>query len=235
MGCAALCRDLEDGSSTLHPGMVFLPPTTDFPPDPEPLDRELLNSTYRELRSCYASSMRSRAQHRRLANKAKDETTELKQRILALASRDLPNRKELFEILEIVTTIVGDIEDVGDDLVKGYGSYKTGRHTFQGGGRIGNLIRSVIHFINRWGLIKDQFGDLKKKQRELIDKTKGLLPPLPPDDRSMTSGHQGARNGKNPDDAGDNKPAEPTTEKPMDTSQESGDNPNQTQGGTSHG
>lgn len=215
--------------------MVFLPPTTDFPPDPEPLDRELLNSTYRELRSCYASSIRSRAQHRRLANKAKDETIELKQRIVALASRDLPNRKELFEILEIVTTIVGDIEDVGDDLVKGYGSYKTGRHTFQGGGRIGNLIRSVIHFINRWGLIKDQFGDLKQKQRELIDKSKSLLPPLPPDDHSTSPGLGGAKNGMNPEDASENNSTAPPADKPMDASQPPRTDPNQPLGGTGHG
>ncbi|MFN7632971.1 MAG: hypothetical protein ACK5R2_17055, partial [Cyanobacteriota bacterium] len=47
-------------------------PTSDFPPDPEPLERDVLNSTYLELRNCYSSLMRSRAQHRRLANKAKD-------------------------------------------------------------------------------------------------------------------------------------------------------------------
>jgi hypothetical protein len=54
----------------LH-GMVFLPPTSDFPPDPEPLERDVLNSTYLKLRNCYSSLMCSRAQHRRLANKAK--------------------------------------------------------------------------------------------------------------------------------------------------------------------
>jgi len=115
-------------------GMVFLPPTSDFPPDPEPLERDALNSTYLELRNCYSSLMRSRAQHRRLANKAKDETALLKERIMALASRDLPQRKELYELLEIVTAIAGDIDDAGDDLVNGFSRYKKGRHTFQGGG-----------------------------------------------------------------------------------------------------
>lgn len=160
--------------------MVFLPPTTDFPPEPEPLDRELLNSTYRELRNCYASLMRSRAQHRRLANKAKEETALLRNRLTALASRDLPDRKEIYEILEIVTAIAGDIEDAGDDLVNGFSSYKKGRQSFQGGSSIGDLIRSVIHFINRWSRTKDRLGDLKQKQQELIDKSQELLPPLPP-------------------------------------------------------
>jgi hypothetical protein len=161
-------------------GMVFLPPTSDFPPDPEPLEREVLNSTYLELRNCYSSLMRSRAQHRRLANKAKDETALLKERITALASRDLPQRKELYELLEIVTAIAGDIEDAGDDLVSGFSRYKKGRHTFQGGGYLGDLMRAVIHFINRWGRTKDRLGDLKQKQQELINKSKDLLPPPPP-------------------------------------------------------
>jgi tetratricopeptide (TPR) repeat protein len=152
-------------------GMVFLPPTSDFPPDPEPLEREELNSTYLELRNCYSSLMRSRAQHRRLANKAKDETALLKKRITALASRDLPQRKELYELLEIVTAIAGDIEDAGDDLVNGFSRYKKGRHTFQGGGSLGDLMRAVIHFINRWGRTKDRLGDLKQKQQELINKS----------------------------------------------------------------
>jgi hypothetical protein len=166
-------------ADVLH-GMVFLPPTSDFPPDPETLEREELNSTYLELRNCYSSLMRSRAQHRRLANKAKDETALLKERITALVSRDLPQRRELYELLEIVTAIAGDIEDAGDDLVKGYSRYKKGRHTFQGGGYLGDLMRAVIHFINRWGRTKDRLGDLKQKQQQLIDKSQDLLTPPPP-------------------------------------------------------
>jgi hypothetical protein len=162
------------------PGMVFLPPTSDFPQNPEPLDREVLNCTYLELRNCYSSLMRSRAQHRRLANKAKDETALLKERITALASRDLPQRQEIYELLEIVTAITGDIEDAGDDLVNGFSRYQKGRHTFQGGGYLGDLMRAVIHFINRWGRTKDRLGDLKQKQQELINKSQDLLTPPPP-------------------------------------------------------
>jgi two-component system response regulator FlrC len=67
--------------------MVFLPPSSDFPPDPVLLSRDDLNSTYLELRNCYKSSIRSRGQHRSLANKARDETAQLKQRLLDLAAR----------------------------------------------------------------------------------------------------------------------------------------------------
>ncbi len=112
---------------------------------------------------------------------AKEETALLKERITALASRDLPQRKELYELLEIVTAIAGDIEAAGDDLVNGLSRYKKERHTFQGGGYLGDLIRAVIHFINRWGRTEDRHGDLKQKQQQLIDKSKHLLgTPLPP-------------------------------------------------------
>jgi hypothetical protein len=192
----------------LH-GMVFLPPTSDFPPDPEPLERDVLNSTYLELRNCYSSLMRSRAQHRRLANKAKDETALLKERITALASSDLPQRKELYELLEIVTAIAGDIEDAGDDLVYGFSRYKKGRHSFQGGGYIGDLVRAVIHFINRWGRTKDRLGDLKQKQQQLIDKSQDLLPPPPPPG--------GNGNGRGPA-AGTPTPPGDSAQRPIDVS-----------------
>ena len=157
------------------------PQTSDFPLDPEQHECDVLNSTYLELRNCYSSLMRSRAQHRRLANKAKGETALLKERITALASRDLPQRKEIYELLEIVTAIAGDIEDAGDDLVNGFSRDKKGRHTFQGGGYLGNLTRAVIHFINRWGRTKDRLADLKQNQQELIDKSIDLMaPPTPP-------------------------------------------------------
>jgi hypothetical protein len=191
------------------PGMVFLPPTSDFPPNPEPLEREVLNSTYLELRNCYSSLMRSRAQHRRLANKAKDETALLKERITALASRDLPQRQEIYELLEIVTAITGDIEDAGDDLVNGFSRYQKGRHTFQGGGYLGDLMRAVIHFINRWGRTKDRLGDLKQKQQELINKSQGLLPP-PPSPSGNGNGHGPA--------AGTPKPPGDSAQRPIDVS-----------------
>ena len=148
--------------------MVFLPPTSDFPPDPEPLEREVLNNAYLELRNCYSSLMRSRAQHRRLAIKARDETALLKERITALASRDLPQRQELHELLEIVTDIAGDIEDAGDDLVNGFSRYKKGCHTFQGSGYL---------------------GDLKQKQQELIDKSQDLVTPQPQDQTQKANDH----------------------------------------------
>ncbi len=157
--------------------MVFLPPTSDFPPDPVLLSREDLNSTYIELRNYYKSSIRSRGQHRSLANKAREETAQLKQRLLDLAAREATVRKDVYEMLEIVTALAGDIEDAGDDLVNEFGRYKLGRRTYQGGSFLGGLVQAVIRFINRWTRTKEKVVELDQKRQEFIEKTKEL-PPL---------------------------------------------------------
>ena len=173
--------------------MVFLPPTSDFPLDPEPLSREDLNSVYLELRNCYKSSMRSRGQHRSLATKARDETAQLKKRLLDLAAREASVRTDIYQMLEIVTAIAGDLEDAGDDLVNEFGRYKLGRKTYQGGSFIGGLVQAVIRFINRWTQTKERVVQLDQKRQELIEKTKGL-PPLPLDG----NGHNGSANQPEP-------------------------------------
>jgi hypothetical protein len=157
--------------------MVFLPSTTDFPPDPERLSREDLNSTYRELRSCYTTSLRSRGQHKSLANKAKSEAAQLRVRLLALAQGEAWVRTDVYEMLEIVTAIAGDLEDAGDDLVNEFGRYKLGRRTYQGGSFIGGLVQAVIRFINRWTTTKEKVVELDKKRQSFIEKSKEL-PPL---------------------------------------------------------
>ncbi|MFM7287562.1 MAG: hypothetical protein ACKO02_12230 [Cyanobium sp.] len=156
--------------------MVFLPPTTDFPPDPEPLSREDINSVYLELRNCYKSSMRSRGQHRSLASKAREETVQLKQRLLDLAAREASVRTDIYQMLEIVTAIAGDLEDAGDDIVNEFGRYKLGRKTYQGGSFLGGLVQAVIRFINRWTHTKERVVQLDQKRQEFIEKTKDLPP-----------------------------------------------------------
>jgi hypothetical protein len=157
--------------------VVLLPPSTDFPPDPATLNREDLNSTYIELRNYYKSSLRSRGQHRSLAKKAREETSLLKQRLLDLAAREASVRKDVYEMLEIVTALAGDIEDAGDDLVNEFGRYKLGSKTYQGGSYLGGLIQAVIRFINRWTRTKEKVVELDQKRQEFIEKSKEL-PPL---------------------------------------------------------
>jgi hypothetical protein len=154
--------------------MVFLPPTTDFPPNPETLSREDLNSVYLELRNCYKTSIRSRGQHRSLANKARGEATQPRERLITLANREASVRKDVYEMLEIVTALAGDIEDVGDDLVKEFGRYKLGRKTYQGGSYLGGLVQAVIGFINRWTRAKERVVELDQKRQQFLEKSKDL-------------------------------------------------------------
>lgn len=167
--------------------MVFLPSTTDFPPNPEPMSREDLNSTYRELRSCYSSSLRSRGQHKSLATKARSEAAQLRVRLLALAQREASVRTDVYEMLEIVTAIAGDLEDAGDDLVNEFGRYKLGRRTYQGGSFIGGMVQAVIRFINRWTHTKERVVELDKKRQAFLEKSQEL-PPM----SLGGNGHQGA-------------------------------------------
>lgn len=156
--------------------MTYLPSTSDFPPDPAVLERSELNSIYLELRSSYASSMRSRAQHRRFSDKAKQETALLRARLEDLARREGSVRKDIYEILEIVTAIAGDIEDAGDDLVNEFGRYKLGRKTYQGGSYLGGLVQAVIRFINRWTQTKDKVVLLGQKRQDFLERTKRYAP-----------------------------------------------------------
>jgi hypothetical protein len=156
--------------------MVFLPPTTDFPPDPEPLSRDDLNTIYRELRNCYKSSMISRGQYRSRSIKARDETATLKQNLLDLAAREASVRTDIYQTLEIVTAIAGDLEDAGDDIVNEFGRYKLGRKTYQGGSFLGGLVQAVIRFIGRWSQTKERVVQLDQKRQEFLEKTKDLSP-----------------------------------------------------------
>ncbi|MFO8238693.1 MAG: hypothetical protein R6U00_10705 [Prochlorococcaceae cyanobacterium] len=174
--------------------MVFLPSTTDFPADPTRLSREDLDSTYLELRSCYSSSIRSRSQPRSLAGKAREEAATLKQRLLDLARREASVRKDVYEMLEIVTALAGDIEDAGDDLVNEFGRYQLGRKSFQGGSYLGGLIQAVIRFIGRWTRTKDRVTELDQKRQAFLDKAKDL-PPL----SVGGNGHQGPVNQVDPE------------------------------------
>lgn len=123
--------------------------------------------------------MISRGQHRSQASKAREETAQLKQRLLDLAAREASVRTDIYQMLEIVTAIAGDLEDSGEDLVKEFGQYKLGRKTYQGGLSLGGLVQAVIRFINRWTQTKERVVQLDQKRQEFIEKTKDL-PPFPP-------------------------------------------------------
>ncbi len=75
-------------------------------------------------------------------------------------------------MLQIVTDVIGELEDAGDDLVTEFETYQTGRRTFQGGAFLARLIQSVIRFINRWTRTKEQFQILLDKQDSIKNRLK---------------------------------------------------------------
>ncbi len=141
------------------------PPTGDFPAKPDTLEREELDAAYLELRRCYRGLMVSRGVYRGKAERNREAMQQLETRLRAIATREASVRQEAYEMLEIVTNVVGELEDAGDDLVHEFGAYQKGRRSMQGAGFIGRLIQAVIRFINRWTSTKQQLQVLVEKQQ----------------------------------------------------------------------
>ena len=144
---------------TLHP------PTGHFPARPQELERDILDETYSELRVAYRGLMVSRGLFRSKADQNRTAVLELEARLRSIAEREASVRKEAYELLEIVTNVVGELEDAGDDLVNEFGLYQKGRRTYQGGGFIGRLIKAVATFIRRWTGTKQQLAAIVEKQQ----------------------------------------------------------------------
>ena len=147
--------------------MTSLPSTRVFPQDPCPLERQALEAFYLDLRSSYRGLMISRGKHRGQSQKNREAMAVLEQRLRGIAEREASMRAEVYEMLEIVTNVVGNLEDAGDDLVNEFDAYQKGRRTIQGGSFLGNLIKAIATFIRRWIGAKDQFNTILEKQESL--------------------------------------------------------------------
>jgi len=101
----------------------------------------------------------------------------LEERLRSIATREASVRAEAYEMLEIVTNVIGELEDAGDDLVTEFKAYQEGKKTFQGGSFIGRLIKAVIRFITRWTRSKEEL-------QKLIDKQESMNKKLQEDDGS---------------------------------------------------
>ena len=144
---------------------TLYPPTGHFPPSPQELDRDILNEAYSELRIAYRGLMVSRGVFRSKADQNRTAMLELEKRLRAIAEREASVRQEAYELLEIVTNVVGELEDAGDDLVNEFGLYQKGKRTYQGGSFIGRLIKAVTTFIRRWTSTKQQLAAIVEKQQ----------------------------------------------------------------------
>ena len=146
---------------------VLYPPTGHFPASPQKLERDILNEFYSELRVAYRGLMVSRGLYRSKSDQKRAAMHELESKLRAIAEREASVRKEAYEMLEIVTNVVGELEDAGDDLVNEFGLYQKGRTTYQGGSFIGRLIKAVATFIRRWTGTKQQLATIVEKQRNV--------------------------------------------------------------------
>ena len=153
--------------------MTELLSTGHFPIDPVDLERTDLDRIYSELRSSYKSVMISRGVYRSKASQNREAMQVLEQKIRAIAEREASVRQEAYEMLEIVTTVVGQLEDAGDELVNEFGAYQLGRRSYSGGAFIGRLIKAVTSFIRRWTQTKQQLTAIFEKQNSVRMKLEG--------------------------------------------------------------
>ena len=144
---------------------TLYPPTGHFPASPQELERETLDEAYNELRVAYRGLMVSRGVFRSKADQNRAAMQELETKLRAIAEREASVRKEAYEMLEIVTNVVGELEDAGDDLVNEFGLYQKGKSTYQGGSFIGRLIKAVTTFIRRWTGTKQQLAAIVEQQQ----------------------------------------------------------------------
>ena len=147
-----------------------IPSTSSFPSEVFNLDRTALEESYLEIRENYSSLMRSRGAFKGQARKSQEAMKFLEQKLRSIAEREASVRAEAYEMLEIVTGVIGELEDAGDELVAEYKAYEKGRRTYQGGSFIGRLIRAVIKFINSWTSSKEKLDVLIKKQESMNKK-----------------------------------------------------------------
>ena len=144
---------------------TLYPPTGHFPASPQDLERDILDEAYNELRFAYRGLMVSRGVFRSKADQNRAAMQELESKLRAIAEREASVRQEAYEMLEIVTNVVGELEDAGDDLVNEFGLYQKGKSTYQGGSFIGRLIKAVATFIRRWTGTKQQLAVIVEQQQ----------------------------------------------------------------------
>ncbi len=144
-----------------------IPATTAFPADVFNLDRQTLEDSYLEIRKNYSSLMRSRGAFRGRAERSREAMKALEEKLRVIAQREASVRQEAYEMLDILTGVIGELEDAGDELVSEYQAYVKGRKTYAGGSFIGRLIKAVINFINRWTRSKEKLEVLIKKQESM--------------------------------------------------------------------
>ena len=144
-----------------------IPSTSEFPANVGGLERETLEAFYLHMRKSYNRLMISPGRYRGISEKSGEKMAALSERLRTIAEREASVRAEAYEMLEIVTNVIGELEDAGDDLVNEFDSYQKGRKTYAGGSFLRRLIQAVIRFITRWTRSKEQLKILIDKQESM--------------------------------------------------------------------
>jgi hypothetical protein len=151
------------------------PSTSRFPIHPHQLERATLESHYLNLRRNYKGLMISRGSHRERSLRQRRQLHDLQERLHAMAAREASAKREAYEVLEIITDLVSQLEADGDRLTIHYQEYKGGPQKYNGGARIGSLIQAVIQFVNNWQGYKQQLRQLAARH-QLVTAALSLSP-----------------------------------------------------------
>jgi len=146
---------------------TLYPPTGHFPADPCALERSELEESYRHLRHSYRGLKVSRGLFRGEAERSRVAMHQLESKLRAIAEREASIRQEAYQMLEIVTEVIGELEDAGDTVVNEFGAYQRGRRSMQGAGFIGRLISSIATFIRHWTATKQKLNVIVEKQQAM--------------------------------------------------------------------
>jgi len=161
-----------------------LPSTSQFPSDPARLERAELEAKYLELRESYKSlrisrgvfRSRSRQQSEQIQGQNLEQWNQ-GERLRELASREAAVKARAYRLLEAVTEVMGHLEDAGDELSTAFGAFQLGKRrpgsSAYGGAAMPQLMKGVLHFLNRWRLGKQRFGVLMAEREALVAALEG--------------------------------------------------------------
>jgi hypothetical protein len=161
-----------------------LPSTNTFPTDPGSLERSELEAKYLELRASYKSLMisrgvfRSRSRHQSEQIQGQNlEQWNQSERLRELVSREAAVKAGAYRLLEAVTEVMGHLEDAGDELSTAFGAFQLSKRrpgtSPLGGAAMPQLMKGVLHFLNRWRLGKQRFGILMAEREALVAALEG--------------------------------------------------------------
>lgn len=146
---------------------TLYPPTGAFPADPFSLERSELEERYLHLRQSHRGLKVSRGLFRGEADRSRVAMHQLESKLRAIAEREASIRQEAYHMLEIVTEVIGELEDAGDNVVNEFGAYQRSRRSIQGAGFIGRLVSSIAAFIRHWTATKQKLNVIVEKQEAM--------------------------------------------------------------------